>query len=320
MRGFGLVLLVCVAACGGRIPNEPIPPRPEVPGGPYTAGNSYFGRNQYIEYIAGNLPLIFTAPHGGTLTPAEIPDRAAPACGGTATTVRDSNTDELARAVRTAFFNQTGRYPHVIINRLHRQKLDANRDRIEAACNDAEAAVAFDEFHAFVEIAKRRVLLDHGRAWYTDLHGHGHAIARLELGYLLEAEDLRLNDSTLNATSTFENESSIRTFSAQTAASFAAVLRGPSSLGTLLSSAGFPSVPSASDPAPLADQLYFTGGYNTVTHACSTGGNICGVQIESHFAGVRDTQENRLAFATALARVYETFLSVNFGLVLQRTP
>jgi hypothetical protein len=165
-----------------------------------------------------------------------------------------------------------------------------------------------------------RVLLDHGRAWYTDLHGHGHAIPRLELGYLLEAEDLRLNDSTLNATSTFENESSIRTFSAQAAASFAAMLRGPSSLGTLLSGEGFPSVPSAADPAPLADQLYFTGGYNTATHACSTGGTICGVQIESHFAGVRDTETSRMRFAAALAKVYEVFLMQNFGITLPRTP
>src|SRR5687767_11336325 len=34
------------------------------------AGTTYFGRNSYVEYIAGNIPLIISAPHGGVETPA----------------------------------------------------------------------------------------------------------------------------------------------------------------------------------------------------------------------------------------------------------
>lgn len=45
----------------------------------YVAGQSYFGRNGYIEYVAGNAPVILTAPHGGSLTPTGIPDRTAAA-------------------------------------------------------------------------------------------------------------------------------------------------------------------------------------------------------------------------------------------------
>ena len=47
----------------------------------YKAGQSYFGRNGYVEYIAGNTPVILSAPHGGALTPTTIPDRTASACG-----------------------------------------------------------------------------------------------------------------------------------------------------------------------------------------------------------------------------------------------
>ena len=36
----------------------------------YTAGEKYFGRKEYTEYIAGNLPLIISVPHGGHLKPA----------------------------------------------------------------------------------------------------------------------------------------------------------------------------------------------------------------------------------------------------------
>ena len=118
--------LVAVAllpvACGGGNPAETPPPAEYVP------GRSYFGDGGHVEYIAGDLPLVFAAPHGGTDTPAAIPTRVAgPACGPEVTTVRDANTDELVREIRLAFLERTGGQPHVVINRLHRSRLDANR-------------------------------------------------------------------------------------------------------------------------------------------------------------------------------------------------
>ena len=47
----------------------------------YVPGHSYFGANGYIEYVAGNAPVIFTASHGGALLPASIPDRTGARCG-----------------------------------------------------------------------------------------------------------------------------------------------------------------------------------------------------------------------------------------------
>ena len=316
-----IIAALLVGACGGADvatpPDPPATPEPAIPAGPYTPGTSYFGRNGYIEYIAGNLPVIFSAAHGGALTPAEIVDRTAAICGGVATTVTDLNTQELTRAIRTAFHERTGKYPHIVINRLHRRKLDANRDVLEAACGDAEARVAWTEFHEFLDIARRSVLAEHGKGWYTDIHGHGHAIQRLELGYVLSANELRLDDAELNNSVTYERKSSIRTFSEQQTMSFAALLRGGTALGTLLVAAGYPSVPSAQDAAPGEGEPYFSGGYHTARYGCSGGGNMCGVQIEHHYAGVRDNATNRANYAATLARVYETYLSQNFGLSLK---
>src|SRR5262245_57440187 len=56
---------------------------------PLTAGQSYFGRNSYVEYIAGNAPVIFSAAHGGDLKPAGIPDRDT-TCGTIANTTGDA--------------------------------------------------------------------------------------------------------------------------------------------------------------------------------------------------------------------------------------
>jgi uncharacterized protein YwbE len=300
-------VLLLVSACGGGGSGS------ESAGG-YTPGMSYFGRNQYVEYIAGNLPLIFSAPHGGALMPGEIPDRTPALCGGSATTLRDTNTEELTRAIQAAFVTRSGKYPHIVINRLHRVKVDANRDLVEGACGDAEAEVAWREFQDFIAVAKTRTQVDFGKGWYTDVHGHGHAVARLELGFLLTSNDLLLPDATLDASAAYEDKSSIRTLSAQSPLSFAALLRGATGLGTLLANAGYPGTPSQQDPAPAAGEEYFNGGYNTVEHGCRADGSICGVQIEHHFAGVRDTSANRAAYAAELARVYESFLSQNFGI------
>ncbi len=60
-------------------------------------GKSYFGRSNYVEYIAGDLPLIISAPHGGTLKPAEIPDRKE------GEFISDADTEDLVRTVQRAF-------------------------------------------------------------------------------------------------------------------------------------------------------------------------------------------------------------------------
>ena len=58
-------------------------------------GQSYFGFNQYIEYIAGNLPVILSAPHGGDKVPSDIPDRSCADC----VYVKDAFTQELITAM-----------------------------------------------------------------------------------------------------------------------------------------------------------------------------------------------------------------------------
>src|SRR5687767_711248 len=85
-------------------------------------GQTHFGENQYIEYLVGNLPVILSAPHGGRERPTEIPDREQ------GTFAFDTNTQELARAVAEELHERTGGWPHLIICRLHRRKVDCNRE------------------------------------------------------------------------------------------------------------------------------------------------------------------------------------------------
>jgi hypothetical protein len=270
--------------------------------------------------------VIYTAPHGGTLAPDEIGDRTAARCGGSATTATDLNTRELVLAMQQRHVARFGTYPHVIINHLARRKLDANRTETEAACGNTAAVVALTEWHAFIDVAKAAVLQSSGRGWYMDMHGHGHAKQRLEVGYLLSSAQLGLSDAALDANRAFQDTASMRTLSEVAPISFSALLRGPSSLGTLYATNGFPSIPSATDPSPGADD-YFTGGDNTRRHSCgaeatlfggTAGGNICGVQIEANFTGVRDAPANRERFADVTATVLQQYLSAHWGLSLAR--
>ncbi len=270
-------------------------------------GQVLFGRQGYIEYIAGDLPIIITAPHGGTLVPDEIPDRTGP----DVTTVRDANTEELARTIGTVFESQTGGRPHIIIVRLRRTKIDANREIVEATKGNRFAGRAWIEFHAFTEAARQAVIDAHATGFYIDLHGHGHAIPRLELGYLLTSGELALSNDALNA-GDHESRSSIRTISAAAPASFSGILRGPSSLGALFETAGFPAVPSALTPGPGAAD-YFNGGYNTVRYGSRNGGPVSGVQIETHFDGVRNDVASRERFAAALVTVMSQYLAAHRG-------
>jgi hypothetical protein len=292
---------------------------------PLTPSQSYFGRNAHIEYVAGNAPVIYTAPHGGSLTPAEIPDRTSASCGESISTTTDLNTADLVRRMQQAHFARFGSYPHIVINHLHRRKLDANRTRAAGACGDAEAQAAWDEWHDFIGVARAAVIAGAGRGWYMDMHGHGHEKQRLELGYLTTGAQLRLDDATLDASEALEDTSSVNTLSRHAPPGFSALLRGSDALGTLYASDAFPSVPSAADPAPSGSDAYFSGGYNTARYGCgveattlggASGGTICGVQVEANFAGVRDSETNRQRFAEATARVMEQYLGTHWGLQL----
>ncbi len=272
----------------------------------YEIGTSYTGRGDYVEYIPGDLPVVFSAPHGGTLTPAEIPDRTFGVTGS------DRNTAQLTLAVRDAFFDRTGRTPHVVISHLHRVKLDPNREVVEAAQGNAFAERAWEEFQGFIEIAREGIASDFGGGMYFDMHGHGHPIGRLELGYLLSTSTLNQSDVSLDAPATLQM-SSIRAIGLGSPIPFSQLVRGPTSLSGYLGVEGVRAVPSPGDPSPGTDP-YFTGGYNTRRHGSIEDGEIVsGIQIEHQFGGIRDSDPNRRAYAAQLATAIELFMLEHFG-------
>lgn len=274
---------------------------------PYVAGQTYFGRNSYIEYRAGNLPVILTAGHGGDLVPSEIPDRT------TGTTVTDSNTEELAVAAANAMFTRTGLRPHLIICHLKRTKIDVNREIVEAAQGNAFAEQAWTEYRDYILAARTAAESAFGFGFLVDIHGHGHTVQRLELGYGYGATELNLSDTALESPG-YAWMGTLRTAALRRpGVPFSTLLRGNRSFGDIMNLRGFPSWPSLDYPSP-GTESFFNGGYTVQTHTCVTdNGDINGVQIESNYTGVRDSSTNRAAFAEAFLRVLQPYLYDNYG-------
>jgi hypothetical protein len=278
---------------------------------PPVAGTTYRGLRGWVEYTPGTLPIVLTAPHGGTQSPSDIPDRT----GGTL--VRDLGTDTLALRVAEALEARTGGRPHLIRLLLHRVKLDANREIVEAAEGNALAERAWHEFQLWTAAARSAVVAAHGEGFYFDLHGHGHDIQRLELGYLLSAAELSRTDAELNQAALVQS-SSLRTLAGRVGRTHAELLRGPASLGAFFEAEGYPAVPSPAQPNP-GSQPYFTGGYNTETHSCVSGGTVCGFQLEANRQGVRSTPDEMRRFGESTARVLERFFLMVYGKALRST-
>lgn len=279
-------------------------------------GQSVFGANQYAEYIPGDLPIILVAPHGGEMKPDEIADRNCTGCSYS----NDLNTQELGRVVLKAIETIFGCKPHLIINRLHRSKMDANRAIGEAADGDPIAEQAWKDFHGFIAQAKAKVDSTYGRGLLIDLHGHGHSIQRLELGYLLSKSDLHLENEELDNNTALRQKFSLRSLlESGDNLSLSKVLRGPKSLGTLFEEKGFPAVPSTNDPRPESEEPYFTGGYTTQVYGSSGSGTIDAVQIECNYQGVRENEFTRANFAEALAELLKDFFATYYPSIAETT-
>lgn len=276
----------------------------------FVPGNTYYDSTGFVEYRAGNLPIIISAPHGGALEPDSIPDRDCSGC----VTVQDAWTKPITEGLYDAFFEQTGCYPHVVINLLHRVKFDANRAIDDAADGNPTVEKAWRGYHALIDSAKNNVMLESSRGLFLDIHGHAHQIQRIELGYLLSGAELRLSDNTLNTTE-FIEESSIRTLVDDnlSANDHSTLLRGTESFGTLMTNKGFPSVPSQADPFPMEGEAYFSGGYNTVRHGSRDNlGGIDAIQIELN-QEIRFDETNRIMLIDSLTHTVNQYLNFHYN-------
>jgi hypothetical protein len=269
-----------------------------------------WGSGNYTSYQQGTLPIIISVPHGGYDSPISIPDRTCPG----AVLVRDAFTLELSEQINQAFLELTGCVPYIITCHISRRKVDCNRNLADGTCNNSQAMVIYNDYHNFIKQAQQNAIHVFDKdLFFIDLHGHGHTLQRIELGYLLFADELNRSDAFLDSDAAIR-ESSIQSLVPRNVRQFghAALIRGSSSLGTLLGNSGFPSVPSTQIPSPGNDP-YFSGGFITANYTSYAPLNqVPGLQMELNFTGIRDTPENRRHFARTLAITLLDYLNIHY--------
>ncbi len=280
------------------------PPETDAVAEHWEDGNVFFGENKWTECVAGSMPLIISVPHGGTLRPDGIPDRDCP----NITTVRDMNTLELAKAIEKELVDNYQVRPYLVMSHIARVKVDLNRAVNEATCGNANMVGVWHDYHQFLDTAVSTAAARHGQAIFIDLHGHGHANQRLEIGYSLSASDLVKVHSGLELPAMSRKSSLNNLTTRDPQLAFQDLILGDEAFGTMMEDEGFRTVPSREDPYPKSGESFFNGGYNTRYYTSRDYPNVFGWQIEAHNRGVRDSEANREAFAKAFAKVIMNYL------------
>jgi len=124
-----------------------------------------------VEVQTGTLPIIITAPHGGTEKVPGVPERMGVGVKQFAT-VRDTGTDKLARAFAADVERQLGKKPWLIVAKFDRKYVDANR-AADQAYEVKEAKAYYDAYHAPLVAALKAVKEKHGYGILLDVHGQG---------------------------------------------------------------------------------------------------------------------------------------------------
>ena len=276
-----------------------------------------------IEYIAGDKKskLILTAPHGGDLKPEFMHTRTKDfvvttndnEVGDTESFsgISDSKTLELTKELANEIKRTTGLRPHIILNHLHRSKLDANRARSLAAQNDENAENAWDVFHKYIEDAKSQVKKN-GDGLLLDIHGNAHRPQRTEIGLLLKGKDFIAEDL-----EKFADKSSVKALVRPGKATLTELIKGKYALGSLLNNNGIVATPSQLMPDPIDARLfpdgrYFNGGYNTARHGSRFSGNISAIQLEFN-GDVRMEDKKRTEAVKSISKSITQFMIKYFN-------
>lgn len=275
----------------------------------YPAGCTYDtrtgGGDCLVMRYGGDLPLVVSAPHGGTYEPRDIPVRTPRACGGSAAfnTATDINLARVTRNLVIDFRQNDGRSPWAVIMLLDRTKVDANRPLASGACGNPTAVAAWIKYHEWIREAISLATADDRVAVYVDLHGHGFPEQRIQADYALPREQLtapHLDD--------LAPYSTLAPVADLTRIPFSTLLRD---LGSRLTDAGYPTVPSAYEWTPGPGERWMGTGYSLVWYGQSDP-RVAGIQLELHYHGLRDSLVNRTRFSAALRGVLREYLA-QFG-------
>lgn len=244
------------------------------------AGVAKAGPTDDIEELVliseGQLPVILSAPHGGTLKIAGVEPRQG---SGMKTgpagffTGRDGGTSELALELADALEVATGKRPYLVVSNTHRKYLDPNRPA-EIAYEDSDAAPVYQRYHDTLRRYCTEILNKHHTGLLLDIHGQGTSSQTVYRGTGNGRTVARLKERFGESAHSGEN-----------------------SLFGSLHRLGWKVDPF---PADGKEQSGFTGGYIVQTHGSHKPNGLDAVQLE--FGADYRSKNNRKKTAEVLAK------------------
>jgi N-formylglutamate amidohydrolase len=237
-------------------------------------------QSNLVEVVEGDLPIVITAAHGGTLPipGAEVrKDTSLPQF----VTVLDTRTDVLAQATAKEVEITLGKKPFVVIAKFARTYADANRPAKYGAESEASRLV-HAEYHGAVRKAVDAVRMKFGRGILVDIHGQGSDAATVFRGT--------------------QNLKTVKGLSDD-------VLFGPKSFLGMLESQGIKIFPAMKD-AHEKENPKFDGGYAVQTYGLGHENGILAIQLEfgGSYRTVKAIPETAKKLAVALKSHVDAFL------------
>lgn len=196
----------------------------------------------FLSVRKGNMPVVISAPHGGTVDLPGVPPRRGvgmPVGSNGFYTGRDPGTEELAGLIAVEVFLKTGKRPYLVAAKYHRKYIDANRPP-EIAYESQKAKPTYDAYHASLSAFCKEVQKKHGRGLLLDVHNQA-----------------SFPDQVLRGTNDGKSVALLRQRFGEKAHT------GPESFFGLLGKAGFKTYPPKLDGKEHAE---FNGGYIVKTY------------------------------------------------------
>jgi hypothetical protein len=258
------------------------------------------GTRGFVEYLPGSLPLIIAVPHGGYEEPDDLSWLEGPRQG------RDENSLEAALHVMFEIEEITGEVPHMILNHLHADILNAAASQEDGAGEHPDTQAAWEEFHTFIRTAKTEVISTWGSGHFIDFQANGHGEGWTGVGVGLTAAALSGEADAIRASCTDTTVAHLCT----TGADLLELTQGATSLGGLLSTNGHLVVPSPDLPTP-GDGNFSKSNWNTWEHGSHLGGRTDATLLDNHQSLL--TEENRAEYSRDLAETIISFLNIHYG-------
>jgi hypothetical protein len=228
---------------------------------------------------AGTLPVLISAPHGGTMKIKGVEPRRGEGLPKGASgffTGRDGGTEELATELVSALVRRTGQRPYSVISATHRKFLDPNRPA-EIAFEDDDAKPVYERYHDSCRQFCQDILASHRAGILLDLHGQGSNAETVYRGTNQGKTVTRLRER-------FGESAHV----------------GDASFFGLLKQQGWQVNP---DPFDGREQSGFTGGYIVQTHGSHRAQGLDAVQLELGFEYRKPTNRKRIADDLAIVIV-----------------